>query len=61
MAREKPYYREVLADLQSKTNKSYFGVNEIKKLLNVGYDMAKDILDGETKISIYQLASRLLG
>ena len=60
MAREKAYYSDVLADLQKKTTKVILGINDIRAILQLGYDKAFQFMEGKKSITIYQLASRLL-
>ena len=60
MPREKPYYSDVLADLQKKTTKVILGVNDVRRILQIGYPKAEKFLGKDKTISVYQLASRLL-
>ncbi len=60
MAREKAYFREVLADIVEVTGKRVLGVYDVCKYLKIGYNKAVDYMDGEKKITAHQLASKLL-
>ena len=60
MPREKPYYSDVLADLQKKTTKIVLNTYDIQKLLRVGNPKALKFMGKDKNITIYQLASRLL-
>ncbi|MBQ6846807.1 MAG: hypothetical protein IJO61_06720 [Oscillospiraceae bacterium] len=61
MSREKPYYREVVADIMERTGKTILGVNDLRKYLGVGHNKAVSYLEkGETKITVYQLARKLI-
>lgn len=60
MAREKAYFRDVVADITEKTGKMLLGVNDIKAYLKVGHNKAMKYLDGEKNITVFQLASKLL-
>lgn len=60
MAREKPYYSEVLADLQKKTTKIVLNTYDIQKVLRMGYPKAVQFMGKDKTITIYQLASRML-
>ena len=61
MAREKEFFRETVADIYEATGKRILGVNDVKEYLNIGYSKAIKYFDkGETKITIFRLAQRLL-
>lgn len=60
MPREKPYFRDVVADIKESTGKTILGVNDIKKYLKIGHNKAVMYLDGQKTITIFQLASKLL-
>ena len=60
MAREKAYFREVLADIVEVTGKRLLGVYDVKRYLKVGYNKAAEYMGGEKHISAHQLASKLL-
>lgn len=61
--REKPYYRDVLADLIERTNgKMILNIKDTKELLGTSRDKAEEILGRNVRtITVQQLASRLLG
>ena len=61
--REKPYYRDVLADLIERTNgKMILNIKDTKELLGISRDKAEEILSRNVRtITVQQLASRLLG
>lgn len=60
--REKPYYRDVLADLLERTDgKMILNIKETKELLGISRDRAEEILGRNVRtITVQQLASRLL-
>ena len=60
MPREKPYFRDVVADIKESTGKTVLGVNDIRKYLKTSYGKAIKYLDGEKTITVFQLASKLL-
>ena len=61
MGREKPYYREIIADLYERSEgKMMFNCATIKSLLKIGQNKAIDILAGKKEISIYELARKLI-
>ena len=61
MSREKPYFREVVADIIERTGKTILGVNDLKKFLGVGHNKAVGYLEkGEKTITAYQLAQKLI-
>lgn len=60
MAREKEYFREVVAEICESTGKTILGVNDIKKYLKVGYAKATEYLDGNKTITVFQLAKKLI-
>lgn len=60
MAREKAYFREVVAEIIEATGKRVLGVYDIKAYLKVGHNKALEYLDGEKTITVFQLASKLL-
>lgn len=62
MPREKPYYRDVIADLHERSGgKMMFTCKSIKDLLKIGQSKAIDMLDGKKEISIYELARKIIG
>jgi hypothetical protein len=62
MAREKPYYREIVADLAERSGgKMMFTCKSIKDLLKIGQSKAIDMLEGKKEISIYELARKIIG
>lgn len=60
MPREKPNYRDVLADVVEVTGKRVLGVYDIKKYLKVGHNKALIYLDGEREITAHRFAQKLL-
>ncbi|MBQ6697523.1 MAG: hypothetical protein IJN09_00565, partial [Oscillospiraceae bacterium] len=61
MSREKPYFREVVADIIERTGKTILGVNDLKKFLGIGHNKAVGYLEkGEKTITAYQLAQKLI-
>lgn len=60
MAREKAYFRDVVADITEKTGKMVLGVYDIKSYLKVSHNTASKYLDGAKTITVFQLASKLL-
>lgn len=60
MAREKAYFRDVVAEIKESTGKTILGVNDIKKYLKVGHNKAVQYLDGEKTITVFQFALKLL-
>jgi hypothetical protein len=60
MAREKPYFREVVAEIQERTGKTILNISDVKKYLKVGHNKAVEYLDGEKSITVFQLAQKLL-
>ena len=61
MAREKPYYREVIADLYERSGgKMVFNCRAIMSLMKIGHSKACEMLDGKKEISIYELARKII-
>lgn len=60
MAREKPYFREVVAEIQERTGKTILNISDVKKYLKVGHNKAVEYLDGEKSVTVFQLAQKLL-
>ena len=61
MAREKPYYREIVADLSERSGgKMTFTCKAIMDLLKIGHSKAISYLDGKKEITIYELARRMI-
>ena len=61
MAREKPYYREVIADLYERSGgKMVFNCRAIMAVMKIGHNKACEYLDGKKEISIYELARRII-
>ena len=60
MAREKLYYRDVVAEISEKTGKMELGVRDVMACLKIGYPKAKKYMGGADKIMVFQLASKLL-
>jgi hypothetical protein len=60
MAREKEYFRDVVAEIIEETGKKVLCVDDVRKYLKVGTNKAKEYFDGEKRITVFQLASKLL-
>ena len=60
MAREKEHYRDVVAEIIEETGKRVLCVDDVRKYLKVGTNKAKEYFDGEKRITVFQLASKLL-
>lgn len=60
MPREKPYYRDVLADVVEVTGKRMLGVYDIMKYLGIGYNKATAYLNGGKEITAHIFAGELL-
>lgn len=60
MPKEKPYFRDVVAEIKESTGKTILGVNDIKKYINRGYNTAIKFLDGQKTITVQQFAIKLL-
>lgn len=62
MAREKPYYREIIADIFERSGgKMVFTCKAIMVLLKIGHNKAIEYMDGKKEISIYELARKFAG
>lgn len=57
---EKPYFRDVVADIYEATGKRVLGVMDIMKYLKVGHNKAIEYLGGEKTITIHQFARKLI-
>lgn len=60
MPREKEYFRDVVAEISEKTGKIELGVRDVMAYMNVGYARAKKYMGRADKITVFQLASKLL-
>lgn len=60
MAREKEFFRDVVADVVEATGKRILGVNDIKKYLHIGHNKAIQYLDGEKTITVHRFAQKLV-
>ena len=61
MPREKPYYREVIADLYERSGgKMVFNYRAIMAVMKIGHNKAAEMLDGKKEISIYELARKII-
>lgn len=61
MAREKPYYRETVADLYERSGgKMVFNCRAIMAVMKVGHSKAIEMLDGKKELSIYELARKII-
>jgi hypothetical protein len=62
MAREKPYYREVIADLLERSGgKMTFTCKSIMDIMKIGHNKAIEYLDGRKEITVYEFARKLIG
>lgn len=62
MAREKPYFREVVADICERSGgRMTFNCRQIMRVLGIGHNKAAAYLRGEKEISVYELARQLIG
>lgn len=57
---EKPYFRDVVADVYEATGKRILGVTDIMKYLKIGHNKAIEYLDGEKTIKIHKFARKLI-
>lgn len=57
---EKKYYREVVADIKESTGKTLLGINDVRQYLHISYSKALHYMDGEKKITVFQLAAKLI-
>ena len=61
MAREKPYYREVVADIIERTGKMVLTISDVMRYLKVGHNTALSYMEkGEKTTNVYKLAGKLL-
>lgn len=61
MSREKPNYREVIADISERSGgKMVFNCRAIMSLLKIGHNKAIKYLDGQKEITVYELARKLI-
>ena len=61
MPREKPYYREGIADLYERSGgRMTFNCRAIMELMKIGHNKAAEFLDGKKEISIYELARKII-
>lgn len=60
MPREKPYFRDVVADIHERTGKMMLNAEDIRKYLRTRRENALNYLEGEKTISVYKFASKLL-
>lgn len=61
MAREKEYFRDIVADISHRSGgKMVFTCKSIQDLLKIGHNKAISYLDGKKEISIYDLARKLI-
>lgn len=59
--REKPYYREVVADLSERSGgKMTFTCKSIMDIMKIGHSKAIEYLDGKKEITIYELARKVI-
>jgi hypothetical protein len=60
MPREKEHYRDVVADIYAVTGKRLLGKYDVMDYLGVGYNKVHKYFGKEDKLTIFQLASKLL-
>lgn len=60
MAREKQYFREVVAEIIEATGKRVLCVDDVRKYLKISTENAKEYFEGKKRITVFQLASKLL-
>ncbi len=60
MAREKEFFRDVVAEIQESTGKTILSASDIKKYLHIRYSKAVEYMDGQKTITVFQLARKLL-
>lgn len=60
MSREKPYFRETVADIVERTGKMMLNADDIRKYLHIRYNTAVGYLDGNKTITVYQFAQKLI-
>jgi hypothetical protein len=61
MAREKPYFREVVADLCERSGgRMTFNCRQIMSLMKIGHSKAQSFLEGKKEISVYDLARKVI-
>ena len=60
MPREKPYYRDTVADIIERTGKMMLNAEDIRKYLHIRYNSAVEYLGGKKKITVYQFAQKLI-
>ena len=60
MAREKEFFREVVADIVENTGKRELGVYDIMKYLGIGHNKAAKYLDKQKTITVFQFAQKLI-
>ena len=60
MAREKEFYRDVLADLKETTGKTILTTSDVQRVIKRRYEEARKYMDGKKTITVYQLAQKLL-
>ena len=60
MAREKANFRDVVAEIIEATGKRVLCVDDVRKYLKVSTEKAKTYFDGEKRITVFQLANKLL-
>ena len=60
MAREKEFFRDVVADIVETTGKRELGINDVKKFLKIGQNKASAYMCGKKKITAYEFAKQLI-
>ena len=60
MPREKPNYRDVLADVVEVTGKRELGVCDIMRYMKIGYNRAIKYLGNEKTITAHKFAQKLI-
>ena len=61
MSREKPYFRDTVADLFERSGgKMVFNCHSIMQTLKIGHNKATKYLEGKKEITIYDLARKII-
>ena len=60
MAREKEHFRDVVAEIIEATGKRVLCVDDVRKYLHVSAGNAAKYFEGKKRITVFQLASKLL-
>lgn len=60
MAREKPYYRDVVEDIKETTGKIMLTTTDVQKFIQKRYSEARKYMKGKKTITVYEFAAQLL-